>query len=125
VAKSKSGEHGRKHALNWLADELGVDRKVLARLFPDGGPRTNKEAFQALSGKYEREKNRDRRQAAEAETAEIEAAERRGTLMLTANHLRWVRELGTCTRAVIMESKLTDEHKKALCANISKIKIKQ
>ena len=124
MAKSKSGQHGQLHPNNWIAAELGVDRAGLDRLLGPG-PHTLRAAFEKLSGKYEREKNRDIRQAAEAETAQIDAAERKGKLMLTENHQRWVRELGTRTRAVIVESKLPEEQKKALCAEIAKIKIKQ
>jgi phage terminase Nu1 subunit (DNA packaging protein) len=68
--------------------------------------------------------DRARRQKAEADTAEILAAEKRGALMLTANHRRWVRELGAQTKARIVGVKyISSEAKKKLCNLISEITV--
>jgi hypothetical protein len=63
------------------------------------------------------------RELAEMELAQINLAERKGELMLTKNHVLWCRELGTRVRAGIMASKLTEDEKKKLCAELGEIRI--
>jgi hypothetical protein len=64
------------------------------------------------------------RELAEAELAQINLAERKGMLMLTANHVRWCRELATLVRVTVADSdNLSLEQKKRLCGELAKIKI--
>ncbi len=97
---------------------------MLAHLL-GSGEFTIRATFEALSGKYEREKNRARRQNAEADTAEMEAAEHRGTLMLKSNHLRWVREYGTEVRSNVTAANIPEDAKKKLLGSLAKIQIKE
>jgi hypothetical protein len=123
MTKSKSGEHGVLHPVNWLAAEFGVSGTVLAHLLGPG-QFTVREAYEALSGKIISARDRQRRQNAEAEMSEILLAEKKGILMLTANHVRWCRELGTQTRVTISAAEYIPlESRKRLCNEIAKIRI--
>lgn len=117
-----------KYSVNSIAKAFGVDRNALTVRLTDAGIDTSDgvtlhDAFCAWARREASEDARRRRNVAEAETAEMQNAEKKGTLMLTSKHLRWVRDIGTRVRAVITSSSLSEDAKKKLCAEISRIKI--
>lgn len=113
--------------MRWLAGEMKVDRSRLQRKLSDAGVDTSEgatiaEAFDALTAKSEREADLARRQKAEADTAEMLSAEKRGKLMLTANFVQWCRAYGAQVRAKIMEANhISAESKKRLCGVMEEI----
>lgn len=80
-------KRGERYPVEFVASEFGVDRKTLvrrleARNVDSSRGVTMREAFGAWTAKDQREADRARQQAAEADTAEVTAAEKRGLLML-------------------------------------------
>ena len=123
-------ERGKRYPVEFVASELGVDRKRLIRRLEDMGIDmsagvTFREAFDALTARQEAEADRARRQKAEADTAQMDAETKRGTLMLTSRHREWVKELGTQTRVKVMEANIPEPAKKRLLASIAEIKVTQ
>lgn len=78
---------GKRHSVNFVATEFGVDRLALtrrltaARIDYSKGI-TFKEGFAAWTARDERDADRARQQKAEADSAEMDAAKKRGELML-------------------------------------------
>lgn len=86
--KGTSGtkEHQKTHAILGLALILGVGRERLTRALSDNGMPTNEkltvaQAFAALSAKFQKQDAINRQREAEAETAEIALAEKKGELV--------------------------------------------
>lgn len=121
-------KRGERHPVEFVAREFGVDRKALERRLDAknvdcGAGVTLREAFAAWISKDDRDAARTRQQIADAESAEIDAAEKRGTLMLTENHVRWAKDYGTQVRAKVMEADIPVAEKKKLCAAITEIEV--
>lgn len=79
-------KRGERYPVEFVASEFGVDRKTLvrrleARNVDSSQGVTIREAFGAWTAKDQREADRARQQAAEADTAEVTAAEKRRLLM--------------------------------------------
>lgn len=73
------------HPVSFIATQLGIDRKTLTRRLKESGFDSDqgisfRDAFGVLSGKFEEESSRRRKQKAEAENAEIDNAEKRGDI---------------------------------------------
>src|SRR5688572_25253786 len=121
-------KRGERHPVEFVARELGVDRKALERRLDAKNVDctagiTFREAFSAWTSKDDRDAARARQQIADAGSAEMDAAEKRGLLMPKANHIRWVKDYGTQVRAKIMEADIPVAGKKALCAAIGGIEV--
>jgi hypothetical protein len=119
-----------RYPVEFVASELGVDRKRLVARLEAAGFATQegikfREAFEALTAKADQESDRARRLKAEAESAEIDAATKKGELMLTSNHVRWVREYGTEVRSKTMQAAhISQESKRKLCNAFAEIRVK-
>ena len=84
---SKRRKRGERYPVEYVAREFGVDRAALlrrleAKNIDTSGGITFRQAFSAWTAKDERDADRARQQKAEADTAEITAAEKSGKLML-------------------------------------------
>lgn len=95
--------------MEWIASEFGVDRKILrSRLEAKGVDFSNgatiREAFDAWTDKLAGEKERLRKATAEANVAELDAAERIGRLIPKAESKRLISELAVQTRVKIEEA---------------------
>lgn len=80
-------KRGERYPVEFVASEFGVDRKTLVRRIEaknidSSHGVTMREAFSAWTANDERAADRARQQKAEADTAEITAAEKSGKLML-------------------------------------------
>lgn len=118
-----------RYPVEYVASELGVDRKRLIRQLEAAGTDfsqgvTFQEAFDALTSKAEREADRDRRIKAEARSAEMTAAEKEKTLMLRAEHETVVRELAVQTRARVQSAGYIEkEHRQRLTRELAEIEV--
>ncbi len=79
-------KRGERYPVEFVSKELGVDRAALLRRLDAKGVDysagvTFKEAFSAWTSKDQRDADRARQQAAEADTAEVTAAQKKGELM--------------------------------------------
>jgi hypothetical protein len=116
----------QKHSIRTLSLLLGVTRMTLTRRLNEAGMNTAKqftiaEAYRAMSAKFQREEDRARRQKAEADTAEITAAEKMGLLMLKSDvRLIWADAIIAARR--LIQSQPRWESGKLLVA-LSKIKL--
>lgn len=124
----QSRVRGERYPVEFVASEFGFERKTLQRwledagIHPNGAGITLREAVQAVTARTSQKADLLRRQKAEADTAEIEAAERRGKLMLTEEHIRQVKEFGTEIRAKVMQANhISPESKKKLLGAFAEI----
>jgi hypothetical protein len=79
-------QHQKTHSINAIALILGIGRERLTRALADSGadtsgPLTVAQAFTALSARFETDELRRRKLSAETETAELDAAKKKGELM--------------------------------------------
>jgi phage terminase Nu1 subunit (DNA packaging protein) len=98
--------HEEVHSINSLALILGIGRERLTHALNDAGekasePITVARAFAALERKLARELDRARKQKAEADGAEMDAAEKKGILMKRADCDFLVSELAVQTLRII------------------------
>lgn len=106
---AKKRTRGERYPVEWVAAEFGVDRKTLARRLDAKGVDSSEgvtlhEAFDAWTGKLAGEKERLRKVTEEANLAEIETAEKRGTLILKSESKRLISDLAAQTRMKIEEA---------------------
>ncbi|MEY2500601.1 MAG: hypothetical protein QOI07_935 [Verrucomicrobiota bacterium] len=94
--KRKNGQQkGERHPVHFVATELGVDRNALTKRLDVKGVDcsegvTFREAFAAWTSKDERDADRARQQKADADSAELDAATKRGDLMFAKDaEQRW------------------------------------
>jgi hypothetical protein len=124
-------QRGERYPVEYVASELGVDRKMLVRRLEtaavvyNGEGITFREAFDAISAKSEIEADRARQKKAEAESAEIDAAQKKGRLMLKSEHEAVVSELAVRTRAAIQSAEyIPKEDRQRLTRELAEVKVK-
>lgn len=116
----------KRHPVNFVAGELGVERGALTRRLKQAGVDylkgvTFAEAFSAWMQKAKRESNRDRRDEAEADSAEMDAAQKKGLLILKKDaQLLWA-DLTIETRKLIQAQPKWESGQ--LLVKLSKVKI--
>jgi|SRR6476620_5927279 len=81
-------KRGERYPVEFVASEFGVDRKTFIRRLEAKNIDYSKgvtirEGFSAWTSKDERDADRARQQKAEADSAELDAAKKRGELMFT------------------------------------------
>jgi hypothetical protein len=100
-------DKGLRYPVEFVAAELGVDRKTLERrceasgFHLNGAGLTFREAYDALSQKSESEAAIRRKRIAEAESAEIETMERKGMTIIKTDHKNIIRDWSTKLRVHI------------------------
>jgi len=122
---SHSPKLAQRHPVRFVASELAVDRMALQRRLKTAGVDYSKgilfrEAFEVLTAKADRDADRDRQRKAEADTAEITAAEKRGTLMLKSDAAAMWADVTIEVRRVIQSRKEWDSAK--LLVELAKLK---
>ena len=127
---SDKGKSNGIWPVHHIASELGVDRMFLTRALKsqaidfDKGI-TFRQAYGVLSGKFEEETSRRRKQDAEAKSAEIDAAEKAGMFVLKSEHERVVAEIAVQTRVELDGfEEISKELRVKLSKKLAGIKIK-
>lgn len=129
--KTGSGQRkrGQRYPEEFVAAELGVDRKALKRaceltgVHVNGAGLTFKEAYAALSERDEDAKARRRKNIAEAEAAELDTAKKRGETIFLSDHKAITQDVATKVRVEIQGMKfLTPELQRKVIEKLREIK---
>ena len=122
-------DKGLRYPVEYVAAELGVDRKTLERrceaagFHLNGAGLTFREAYSGLSQKAEKEAARHSREVAEAKSAEIDALNKQRMFVFKTDHENVVKDFAVQTRVIIENEKeipLSARHK--LIKKIAEIK---
>jgi hypothetical protein len=124
-----SSKVGRRHPLDFVAAELGVDRQTLLRRCQDAGLSCNgsglkfSEAYDALSLKSVSEAARRRKTLAEAESSEIDTLQKKGLLMYRNDHAMTVKDIAVQTRVTVERADyVPKDSRKRLLKELAEIK---
>lgn len=103
---SRGVPRGLRHSINWLSSEFGVGAKELVRKLEAQGIDcsngvTIRRAFEAEVDRASGKKNRERLLLSEANMAEMDEAEKAGTLMKKTDCHRLIAELAVETRKAL------------------------
>jgi hypothetical protein len=121
-------DHLKTHGLRDLALICGVGRERLTRALADAGEKTNQEltvarAVAALSKKFQREDDLARRQKAEADSAEIDAANKKKLTWLKSDvRLMWADGIIRIRNEIQSMDFLTEDQARKILVGLSKIR---
>lgn len=123
-------DKGLRYPVEFVAAELGVDRKTLERRVETAGFHLNgagltfREAYEALSQKSESDSAIRRKRIADAEASEVNTLNLRKQFVFKTDHENIVKDLAVSTRVVIeSEQQIPMGVRRRLIKRVSEIKI--
>lgn len=127
---TKKRTRGAKYPVEFVASELGVDRKALIRrleeigIIPNGAGITFREAFRGLSNREEEKQEALATKRTLRESAQIDTLHKKGQFVFRTDHANAIKDAAVQTRVTIERaSYIPRESRKRLIDEVSEIRL--